>query len=124
MGSDFVAQGIGEKIHDNKHQLPILQIIGAGPIINMKLRWGDSPEINVRVMLDPGANVPVLLQLLVGEHQVPVVLWEKAEIITGYDGTKGKGAGSAYTFAYTQSLADHYTRKVLRYPHYKMIIIF
>ena len=77
----------------------------------MKLSWGDNPEINVRVMLDPGANVPVLYQSLVGEHKVPVVLQDRVEIIAGYDGTVGKGAGSAYTFACTRSLADHYTKE-------------
>ena len=82
--------------------------IGARPIINMKLSCGDNPEINVRVMLDPGANVPVLSQSLVGEHKVPVVLRKRGEIIAGYDVAEGKGAGSAYTFACTLSLADHY----------------
>ena len=62
-------------------------------------------------MLDPGANVPVLSQSLVGEHKVSVVLWERAEIIAGYDGAEGKGAGSAYTFACILSLADHYTKE-------------
>ena len=62
-------------------------------------------------MLDPGANVPVLSQFLVGEHKVPVVLWERAEIIAAYDGAEGKGAGSDYTFACTLGLADHYTKE-------------
>ena len=78
----------------------------------MKLSWGDNPEINVRVMLDPGANIPVLSQSLVGEHKVPVVLRERAEIIGGYNGTEGIGTGSTYTFACTLSLADHYTKEI------------
>ena len=62
-------------------------------------------------MLDPVANVPVLSQSLVGEYKVSVVLRKTAEIIAGYDGTVGKGVGSAYTFAYILSLADHYTKE-------------
>ena len=77
----------------------------------MILNWEDNPEINVRVMLDPEANVPVLSQSLVGEHKVPVVLRERTEIIAGYDGAECKCAGSAYTFACTLSLADHYTKE-------------
>ena len=76
-------------------QLPIPPKIGVGPIRNLKLSWGDNPEINVRVMLNPGANVPVLCQSLVGEHEVPVVLWERAENIAGYNGAAGKGAVTA-----------------------------
>ena len=94
-----LSHGVSEKKLCKKQKLPIPPKIGARPIINMKLSWGDNPEINVRVMLDPGVNILVLSQSLVGEHKVPVVLRERAEIIAGYDGAEGKGAGSAYTFA-------------------------
>ena len=77
----------------------------------MKLSWGDNPEINVRVILAPSSNVPVLSQSLVGEHKVAVVLCERAAIIVGHDGIEGQGVGSASTFAYTRSLADHYTKE-------------
>ena len=63
------------------------------------------------VMLDPGANVPVISQSRVGEYRIPVVLRDRAEIIAGYDGAESKGAGSAYTFTCTLSLADHYTKQ-------------
>ena len=111
LACDSLAHGVSEKILRQKQKLPIPLKIGARPIINLKLSWGDNPEINVRVMLDPGANVPVLSQSLVGEHKVPVIIQERAEIIAGYDGAMGKGAGSAYTFACTLSLADHYTKE-------------
>ena len=101
LASDSLAHGVSEKTLRKKQKLPIPPEIGARPIINMKLSWGDNPEINVRVMLDPGANVPVLSQSLVGEYKVLVVLRERAEIIAGYDGAEGKGAGSSYTFACT-----------------------
>ena len=68
-----LAHGVSEKTLRKKQKLPIPTKIGARPIINMKLSWADNSEINVRVMLDPGANVPVLSQSLVGEHKVPVV---------------------------------------------------
>ena len=111
LACDSLAYGVNEKTLSKKQKLPIPTKIGARPIINMKLSWGDNPEINVRVMLDPGANVPLLSQSLVGEHKVPVVLRERAEIIAGYDGAEGKGTGSAYTFACTLNLADHYTKE-------------
>ena len=106
LACDSLAHGVSKKTLHKKQKLPIPLRIGARPIINMKLSWGDNPEINIRVMLDPVANVPVLSQSLVGEHKVPVVLRERAEIIAGYDGPEGKGAGSAYTFACILSLAD------------------
>ena len=62
-------------------------------------------------MLDPGANVPVLSQSLVRVQTIPVVLRERAEIIAGYDGAEGKGAGSTDIFACTLSLADHTTKE-------------
>ena len=111
LACDSLAHCVSEKTLHKKQKLPIPPKIGARPIINMKLSWGDNPEINVRVMLHPGANVPVLSQSLVGEHKVPVVLRDRAEIIAGYDGAAGKGTGSAYTVACTLRLADHYTKE-------------
>ena len=66
MASNSIAHGVSEKVLRKKQQLPIPPKIGARPIINMKLSWGDNPEICVRVMLDPGANVRVISQSLVG----------------------------------------------------------
>ena len=70
---------------------------------------GENPEINIWVMHDPGGTIAVRSQSLVGEHKVPVVLRERAEIILGYDGLEGKVAGSVNTFACILSLADYYT---------------
>ena len=111
LACDSLAHGVSKKTLCKKPKLPIPPKIGARPVINMKLCWGDNPEINVRDILDPGANVPVLSQSLVGEHKVPVVLPERAEIIARYDGAEDKGTGSAYTFACTLSLADHYIKE-------------
>ena len=111
MASNSLAHGVSEKVLRKKQKLPIPPKIGARPIINMKLSWGDNSEISVRVMLDPGANVPVISQTLVGEYKVPVVLRERAEIIASYNGAESKGAGSAYTFACTPSPADHHTKE-------------
>ena len=90
LACDSLAHGISEKILRKRQKLPIPPMIGARPIINIKLSWGDNPERKVRVVLDPGANVPVLSQSLVGEHKLPVVLQERAEIIAGYDGAEVK----------------------------------
>ena len=111
LACNSLAHGVSEKVLYKKQKLPIPPKIGARPIVNRKLSWRDNPGINVRVMLDPGANVPVLSQSLVGEYKIPVVFQELAEIIAGYDGAESKGAGSAYTFACTLSLADHYTKE-------------
>ena len=81
LACDSLAHGVSETTLRKKQKLPIPPKIGARPIINMQHSWGDNPEINVRVMLNPGANVLVLYQSLVGEHKVPVVLRESAEII-------------------------------------------
>ena len=74
LASHSIAHGVSEKTLRKKQTLPIPPKIGVRPIINMKLSWGDNPEINIRVMLDRGANVPVLSQSLVGENKVPVLL--------------------------------------------------
>ena len=66
LACDSLAHGISEKTLRKKQKLPIPPKIGARPIINMKFSWGDNLEINVRVILDPGANVPVFSQSLVG----------------------------------------------------------
>ena len=106
-----LADGVSKKTLRKKQKLEIPPRIGVRPIINMKLSWEGNPEINVRVMLDLRANVLVLSQSLVEQHKVPGVLRERAEIMAGYDGAKGKGVGSAYTFACTLSPADHYTKE-------------
>ena len=114
MACNSHAHAVSKKLLCKKQKLPNPPRIVARPIINMKHRWGDNPEINVRVILNPGANVLVLTQSLVGEYKISVVLWERAEINSGYDGAKSKGAGSAYTFARTLSLADYYTKEIFQ----------
>ena len=85
LADNSLTYGVSKKILRKKQKLPITPKIGARPIIKMKLSWENNPEIMVRVMIDPRANVPVLLQSLVGEHKIPVVLRERAEIITSYN---------------------------------------
>ena len=110
MACNSLAPAVSEMILRKKQKLPIPPKIGARPIINIKLSLEDNPEISERVMLHSLANVAVISQTLVGEYRIPVVLRERAEIITGYDGAVSKGAVSTHTFAYTLSLADHYTK--------------
>ena len=56
-----LSHSVSERILCTKQKLPIPPEIGARPFINMKLSWGNNPEINVSFMVDPGANVLVLL---------------------------------------------------------------
>ena len=86
MASNPLAYGVSKKIPSKKQKLPIPLKMEVRPIIKLKLSWRDNPGINVRVMHNPGANVAVLSQSLVGENKFLVVLRERAEIITGYDG--------------------------------------
>ena len=111
MESFSIAHGVSERQLKKAHKLPLPPKIGPRPIIHMKLSWAEIPEVDVKVMLDPGANVTVISQELVEKHKVPVVIRERAEIISGYDGVESKGAGSAYTFACTLRLEDHYTKE-------------
>ena len=113
MACDSLAHGVSEKTLPKKQKLSIPPKTGARHIINMKLSWGDNPEINVMVMVNPGSNVPVLSQSLVGDYKVAVVLRERAEITTGFDGAVGKVAGSAHSFACTLSLAERHTKECL-----------
>ena len=111
MHDSTLAHGVSEAVLRKKQKLPHPPKIGERPIIKMKLSWGENPEIAVRVMLDPGANVPVISQKLVGEHRIPIVLRQRAEIIAGYDGAESIGSGTAYTFACTLRLAKHYAKE-------------
>ena len=52
----------------------------------MKLSWDGSPEIVVRMMLDCGAIVPVVLQILVETYKIPGVLRSHAHGIVTFDG--------------------------------------
>ena len=68
-------------------------------------------------MLNPGANVPVLSQSLVGEYKMPVVVWERSEIINSFEHTDSKCTGTADTFTCTLRLADHYRNETFEvYP--------
>ena len=57
-----------------KQKLPSPPKIGPRPFMKMKLYWDGTPEIVVRVMLDCGANVPVISQETVERHKIPGVL--------------------------------------------------
>ena len=107
MESLSIAHGVSERRLKKAHKLPLPPKTGSRPIIHMKLSWAEVPEVDVRVMLDPGSNVTVIFQELVEKHKVPVVIRKRAEIIFGYDGVESTGAGSAYTFTCTLKLEDH-----------------
>ena len=97
-----------------ENKLPLPPKIGEEPIIHMKLSWGEVPEVYIKVMLDLGANVAVISKKLVEKHRAPAVIRERAEITSGYDGAESIGAGSAYTFACTLRLGDHYAKETFK----------
>ena len=76
MESLSIAHGVSERKLKKVHKLPLPPKICPRPIIHMKLSWAENPEVDVRVMLDPGANVTVISQELVEKHKVPVVIRE------------------------------------------------
>src|SRR5436853_3074241 len=92
-----------------KHKLPLPPKIGPRPLMKMKLSWNGAPEIVVRVMLDCGANVPVISQETVERHQIPGVLRKQACGMPTFDGNESNNAGREYTLAFTRRKRGHYT---------------
>jgi transposase InsO family protein len=111
LGSSSLSHLVPEKVLAKKKKLPLPPKIGDRPIVDMKLSWNDSPEVTVRVMLDCGANIPVISQELVEKHKVPGVLRTKACGFYGFDGEESGDAGRAYTLPCTLRLKDHYTQE-------------
>ena len=68
-------------------------MIGKCPIMEMKLSSDNSPEIVMRVILDCGANVPVISQAVVEKHRVPGVLRKQACGYSTFDGSESSDAG-------------------------------
>src|SRR6266699_2651002 len=109
-----------------KQKLSAPPKIGKRPILSMKLSWDKSPEIIVRVMLDCGANVPVISQKVVEEHKIPGVLRWQACAFSGFDGDESSNAGWAYTLGCTLRMEGHYTKEmfeisVLQDDHYILL---
>ena len=111
LGGDSLSHLVPEEQLAKKQKLPAPPKIGDRPIMTMKLSWDDSPEISVRVMLDCGANVPVISQSLVAENKIPGVLRRQACGFSTFDGAESQGAGRAYTLACTLRLGDHYSKE-------------
>ena len=74
MESISIAHRVSERKLKKVHKLPLPLKIGPRPIIHMIPSWAENPEVDVRVMLDPGANVTVSSQELVEKDKVLVVI--------------------------------------------------
>ena len=111
VGEPFIPHLVPESQLAKKQKLPPPPKVGSRPIMNMKLSWDDSPEIVVRVMLDCGANVPVIAQEVVEKHKIPGVLRQQACGFSGFDGGESSAAGRAYTLACTLRIGGHYTKE-------------
>ena len=94
-----------------KQQLPTPPKVGPRPFLDMKLSWDEHPEIVVRVMLDCGANVPVISQEMVQKHEIPGVLRQQACGFSAFDGMESGNAGRAYTLPCTLRIEGHYTKE-------------
>ena len=83
-------------------KLPTPPVVGRLPFIDMKLSWDGSQEFSVRVMLDCGANVQVILQSFVDMHKVPGVLRSHPHGLSMADGSESAtNAGRTYSYACT-----------------------
>ena len=111
LGGGSLSHLVPEEILAKKQKLPAPPKIGDRPILKMKLSWDDNPEILMRVMLDCGANVPVISQEVVEMHRVPGVLRRQACGFSAFDGSESDSAGRAYTLPCTLRIGDHYTKE-------------
>ena len=107
----FIPHLVPEETLAKKQKLPAPPKVGPRPFMKMKLSWEDNPEIVVRVMLDCGANVPVISQEMVEKHKIPGVRRQQACGMSGFDGGESTNAGRAYTFACTLRKGGHYTKE-------------
>ena len=62
MESFSIAHGVSKRKFKKAHKLWLPPKIGPRSIIHLKLSWAENPEVDVRVMLDAGANVTVISQ--------------------------------------------------------------
>ena len=94
------------------NKLPPPPVVGKLPYINMKISWDGSQEFSVWVMLDCGANMPILLQSFINMHKVPSVLRNHSCGLTMADGSEANtNAVRAYTCACTLRCGNHFSRE-------------
>ena len=86
--------------------------VGERPIITMRLSWKDHKGIKVRVMLDPGANTPIISQDVIDAFpDIPIVKRDTAAPVQGFSGEVVPTAGSAYTWALTLRHKNHFVKE-------------
>ena len=102
----------GLEMKKKKQKLPPPPVAGRRPFFDMKLSWDGSPEIVVRTMLDCGANMPVVSQVLIEVYKIPGVLRSHACRIATFDGQlSNSNAVLAYTQSCTLRVGAHHTRE-------------
>jgi hypothetical protein len=69
---------------------------GRRPIVNMTL-LGPTKEVTVRVLLDPGATVPVLSDKVVHHLKIPPVRRKDPRLLSSWNSEVSKDAGVLYT---------------------------
>ena len=95
-----------------KQKLPQPPVVGCRPFLDMKLRWDSSSEIVVRIMLDCGANVPVVSQTLVETYKIPGDLRSHVHGTVTFDGQLSESnAGRAYTQSCTLRVGAYNMRE-------------
>ena len=108
----FLPHLVPELEMKNKKQKLPPPPVGGRPFLDIKLSWVGFPEIVVRTMLDCGANVPVVSQVLVDVYKIPGVLRSHACGFATFDGQLHKSnAGRAYTQLCTLRVGAHHTRE-------------
>ena len=78
--------GVCESDLAKKQKVPSPPKIGKRPIVPMRLSWLNNASIPVRVLLDPGANVPIISDDLVFFKKIPVVIRDKPQPINNFAG--------------------------------------
>src|ERR1700712_2354959 len=104
--------GVSEQELTKKQKLPVPPRIGKRPIVPMKLSWITSDsDVPVRVLLDPGANVPIISDDLVWRKRIPIVVRETPQKINNFTGEDDDTSGLAYTFSLILSCGQHYVQQ-------------
>ena len=103
--------GVCESDLAKKQKVPLPPKIGKRPIVPMRLSWLDNTSIPVRVLLDPGANVPIISDDLVFFKKIPVVIRDKPQPINNFAGESDDTSGNAYTLPLLIICGHHYVQE-------------
>ena len=111
-GTSFLLHLVPEEHLMKTNKLPPQPVLGKVQNIYMKLSLDGSQEFSIWVILDCGANMPIISQSFVDMYKVPGFLRKHSCGLTMADGSESNSnAGWAYTHACTLRCGNHFSQE-------------